>query len=163
MDEVEHGGRQESDKRLELAQDLLREAVFRSRAKQAAAAALAAGSTPPRTGLGGCGLGETAAVELGLSEEGARLFAQLWPTTPGAEALARVRRLSEEWVRQQDAFDRKRNHFLRGFRQVHGADRRRYAAVVTVAFDEGLAAVNAEEDARRRRIARELIGLPTDG
>ncbi len=155
-------GPEAGDRRLELAEEFLREAAFRSRAKQAAGAALAAGGAPPGTTPGGCGLGERAAVELGLSAEGARLFARLWPAGPDADELARTRRVSDEWVRQQDALDRRRNHFLRDFRQAHGADRRIYAAEVAAAFERGLADVNAEETARRRRAARELLGLPLE-
>lgn len=142
--------------RLELAESFLQEAVFRSRERQAAGVELRRGARPA---AGNCGLGEKAAIELDLSPRGRELAAGLWPAGLDAGALERVRARVAEWVVEQDALDRKRNHFLRDFRGKHGFDRTQYAAETLRAFEAGLAQVNAEETQRRREAAGELAGL----
>lgn len=137
------------DDRIGQAEALLTEVVYRSRASQAAGASL--------LGSGSCGLGERAAVELDLSDAGAKLFASIWPATPEGERLARIRAILAAWVERQDALDRKRNHFLRDFRQAHGFDRNAYSSEETAAFEAGLGAVNEEVDRRRREAAEELV------
>ena len=144
--------------RLALAEALLQEAVFRSRAKQAAGLGSATSATSTGPTGAGCGLGARAAVEAELSEEGSRLLARLWPEPPGEAELGRIGTAIAGWVRLQDALDRKRNHFLKDFRGRHGADRRAYPPEVARAFEQGLAEVNGEVDQRRARAARELLG-----
>ncbi len=135
--------------REELAGEFLREAVYRSRAAQAAGVALRASG-----GESGCGLGERAGVVLDLSPRGEELFAQLWPR--GAPPIEALRDALKRWVERQDGLDRKRNHFLKDFRQQHGFDRTRYTPAELRAFEDGLAQINAEEDRLRRAAALEL-------
>lgn len=134
--------------REELAEEFLREAVYRSRAAQAAGVVLRSSG-----GGSGCGLGERAGVVLDLSPRGDELFAQLWPRGTELETL---RDALKRWVERQDALDRKRNHFLKDFRQQHGFDRTRYTPEQLRAFEDGLAQVNGEEDRLRRAAALEL-------
>lgn len=151
--------------RLALAEAFLQEAVFESRAKQAAGTALAAGASAKPTN---CGLGRDAAIELGLSPRGRELFASLFvradatspsrgaPSAAAAE-LARIRDVMTAWIERQDQLDRNRNHFLKAFRQRHGFDRRAYTAEELALYDAGLAAVNAQAERERREHAERLI------
>jgi len=137
--------------RLELAEELLREAVFASRARQAAGAnPLAAPAT--------CGLGERVepALDLLLSPRAGELSDRLFGPEP--RSPERVREVLAEWVERQDALDRKRNHFLKDFRQRHGFDRSAYAPELARAFEEGLERINVQESAERRELARLLLG-----
>ncbi|MBK8177368.1 MAG: hypothetical protein IPK67_00380 [Planctomycetes bacterium] len=140
--------------RLALAVDLLREAVYQSRAKQAAGSSVSLGAA--QGAAGNCGLGTHAAIEQALSPKGRELAARLWPTPLTQEAAQRAEALIETWVVRQDALDRKRNHFLRDFRTANGFDRTRYSPEQLASFETGLAKVNAEEDQRRLEAAREL-------
>ena len=138
----------------------LREAVFQSRARQAAGVALKGGDlNAVADGPANCGLGEKAAVELDLSAEARSLFERLWPSGLETDAMQTVHTVMDAWVRKQDALDRTRNHFLRDFRQEHGFDRRSYAPEVLRAFEAGLEGVNAEVDAALSEHARELVDL----
>jgi hypothetical protein len=74
-------------------------------------------------------------------------------------SLERARQTLAAWVERQDAFDRKRNHFLRDFRNRHGFDRSTYAPEVLAAFDAGLERINAEASAAQRVAAEELQRL----
>lgn len=139
--------------RLRLAEHFLQEAVYRSRERQAAGVELARGAQP---GAGNCGLGERAALDLELSARGRELAARLWPAGLAGPQLEHVRSTLAAWVARQDALDRRRNHFLRDFRQQHGFDRTRYTPEELHAFEGGLAQVNAEEDAHRREAAASL-------
>lgn len=141
--------------RLELAASFLQEAVYRSRGRQAAGVELKRGASPA---AGNCGLGEKAALELDLSARGRELAAELWPAGLEGEHLARVRAELAAWVIAQDALDRKRNHFLRDFRQQHGFDRTQYAPETLRAFEQGLEQVNAEESRQRRAAAERVAG-----
>jgi len=146
---------------LDAARAFLEEAVYRSRARQAASTALAplAGSSDARR----CGLGEKAALELDLGPRGAELFLELWPAgLPDDAALERVRAAMAAWIARQDALDRKRNHFLRDFRGAHGYDRAAYGPAEARAFEEGLAAVNAEVEAGLAAAASLLLGAARD-
>ena len=140
---------------LEAARAFLEEAVYRSRARQAASTALApfAGSSDARR----CGLGEKAALELDLGPRGAELFEELWPAGLPDATLARVRAAMAAWIARQDALDRKRNHFLRDFRGAHGYDRAAYGPAEARAFEQGLAAVNAEVEAGLAAAAAALV------
>jgi len=141
---------------MELAERFLQEAVFRSRERQAVGSELRRGASP---GAGNCGLGEKAAVELDLSARGRELAAQLWPAGLEGARLDALKALVADWIVEQDALDRKRNHFLRDFRGQHGADRTKYGDETLRAFEAGLAKVNAEETERRREVARQLAAL----
>jgi hypothetical protein len=142
----------DSDERIALAQSFLQEAVYRSRALQSAAGALAPSDAPGR-----CGLGEKAAFVLDVTPEGAALFARIWPTEPPADTVERIRGRMNAWVVEQDALDRRRNHFLKAFRQKHGFDRTAYTPTVVAEFDEGLSRINATEDEARRAAGLELL------
>ncbi len=145
---------------METAKAFLTEAVYRSRARQAAGVALQASAAELAPDARRCGLGERAAVELDLSARGAELAARLWPLGLTATDLARVREILAAWVQRQDALDRKRNHFLRDFRGAHGYDRARYAPAELSAFEDGLAAVNAEVERELERAAAALLEAP---
>ena len=138
------------DERIALAEAYLMEAVYKSRERQAHATGLAAGDAP-----GSCGLGERAVVDLNLSERGAELFVKLWPepTEPGVEA---IRDLTARWVRDQDGYDRDRNHFLKAFRKQHGFDRSTYSEETQTAYDAGLSTVNDRVNEELRKAATEL-------
>jgi hypothetical protein len=142
-----------SEERLVLAQAFLREAVYRSRATQAASGVFAA--KPDAQGQ--CGLGEKAALVRELTEEGANLFKRLWPDGMSDAAVEQVRARMNAWVVEQDALDRKRNHFIKAFRQKHGFDRVRWSREQSEEFDFGLATINAGEDDARRRAASALV------
>ncbi|MEM7308678.1 MAG: hypothetical protein AAF682_18490 [Planctomycetota bacterium] len=145
-----------TEERLSLAQAFLQEAVYRSRARQAAGTSLFAGGSAGDAGQ--CGLGEKAAVELDLSERGQELFDSLWPSGLDDAARAGLHEAMRRWVTRQDALDRKRNHFLRDFRQTHGFDRGAYSADETKDFEAGLAAVNTEVASELEAAARTLLG-----
>jgi hypothetical protein len=142
--------------RVELAETVLVEAVYRSRAKQAADHALAGNSAA--TG-GQCGLGTRAEVELELSERGREALASLAPGELDAGRLKELRAGIAEWVQAQDRLDRKRNHFLKDFRRRHGFDRRAYSSEQHSAFEAGLAAINSEVDRERHQRALRLVTL----
>jgi len=142
--------------RIELAERFLQEAVFRSRERQAVGTALRRAASPA---AGNCGLGEKAAIELDLSPRGRELAAQLWPAGLEGERLGALKTLVADWIVEQDALDRKRNHFLRDFRGKHGFDRSKYGDESLHAYETGLSKVNAEETERRREVARDLAGL----
>ncbi len=142
--------------RTDLARELLREAVFQSRAKQAAGTSLARAESDSK--LRNCGLGAKAAIELGLSDKGLELAARLWPVPLHAQATARCEQVIAEWIERQDALDRKRNHFLRDFRAANGFERAKYTAEQLSAFESGLERINADED-RQRTLAGEQLAL----
>jgi hypothetical protein len=142
-----------SDDRHQLAASLLQEAVYQSRARQAAGVAL----EKPGGSPGGCGLGSETAIDLELTPHGEEVFRKLWPREIAPTELVRIEGLLRDWIEQQDAFDRKRNHYLRDFRNAHGFDRRTYTVEVAQEFDAGLARINAEVEERLRRSASELL------
>ena len=146
--------------RLQLAERLLVEVVYASRAKQAASVSLKLASEKDGSSTANCGLGREAAVELGLSEEGRSALEALWPgALPAAEAR-RVRAVLAEWVERCDQLDRDRNHFLKAFRTKHGFDRRAYTPEQLLAYEQGLAEVNGRVDAERQAAARALLEPP---
>jgi hypothetical protein len=136
--------------RLLLAETFLQEAAYRSRETGAASAALG------ESAAAGCGLGAKPALALDLSRRAEELFARLWPAELAGEDLARIRAVMTDWIARQDALDRRRNHFLKEFRQRHGFDRNAYGAEQLRDFDAGLARINAEESQSRRAAARSL-------
>ncbi len=139
-----------SENRLHLAEELLREAVFEARARQTAGAGLL--DSPSN-----CGLGDGPELDIELSHRGKELASELWPRPLTPTELAAIQETTRGWIERQDALDRKRNHFLRDFRQTHGFDRRQYAPEVAQAFEQGLARVNEENEQRLQDAARELL------
>lgn len=139
--------------RLELAEAFLREAVYRSRERQAASVALA----PPKPGGGTCGLGEKAAVDLDLSQRGAEIARALWPQGLDGGELERVRAALADWVVRQDALDRQRNHHFKAVRLKHGFERDAYPDGVRQDFEAGLARINAAESDERRAAAQRVL------
>lgn len=146
-----------SDERIRLAESFLQEAVYQSRARQAAGVGLAGGRPEGPQGSMGCGLGPIA-PDLELTERGEELFQELWPRQLAPTEVARIQQVMRDWVERQDALDRKRNHFLRDFRQTNGFDRRAYTRRQASEFEAGLAAINAEADTRLRETAETLLG-----
>lgn len=140
---------------LELAEAFLREAVYRSRAQQAATNAL----STPSNAIGRCGLGERAEVALDLTERGRELFTQLFGEHADAPRLELVRTVMHEWTVEQDALDRRRNHFLKAFRHEHGFDRTQYSDEQSALFEAGLERVNRDEDRVRREHAERLLQI----
>lgn len=138
--------------RLSRAEELLQEAVYQSRAAQAAGVAL---RQPAAGSVGSCGLGEGAAVVLELSPRGAELYGELFG--PDADR-GRIRDTLREWVELQDALDRDRNHFLKAFRRAHGFDRNAYSSAERAEFERGLEALNTEVTRARRTAAARLLG-----
>ena len=143
-----------SQERLRMAQNFLQEAVYQSRARQASAVEITAGSADSTAG---CGLGSEAAIDLELSPNGEELFHKLWPRTLAPTELARIETIRTDWVERQDALDRKRNHFLRDFRKTHGFDRRAYPEDVAGEFEQGLEKINEEVSDGLRKAAEELL------
>lgn len=141
-------------RRVALAAELLQEAVYRSRGEQAGAALLRA-----RRGdvEGNCGLGEKAAIVLDLTPRAEVVFDALFPAGLAAPQLGEAQRLLAAWVKRQDALDRRRNHFLKDFRQAHGFDRSTYDEATTATFEAGLARINGEAEEERQSAARALL------
>ena len=144
--------------RVRRAEELLQEAVYASRAKQAAGVSLLLAREKDGSAPTNCGLGREAAVELGLSERGRAALESLWPAATGEAEAQRIRAAITRWVERQDQLDRDRNHFLKAFRTRHGFDRRAYTPEQLAAFEQGLAEINARVDAERRVAAEELLG-----
>lgn len=143
---------------LELAEAFLQEAVFRSRAEQAASTALAQLATlKQHDKQRQCGLGTEAAIALDLTPRAAELAQQLWPAGLDAERSRAVRTVLAHWIERQDQLDRERNHFLKAFRQAHGFDRRAYSAAQLAEYEAGLERVNAQTAAERRAAAQQLL------
>lgn len=145
-----------TDDRHRLAANLLQEAVYQSRARQANQVAFSEQALDRPPGAG-CGLGDETAVDLDLTPRGERLLHELWPGPLAPSDLERIRTVMRDWVESQDALDRKRNHFLRDFRQANGFDRRAYSAEQARAFEEGLEHINTEVEERMRRAAEALL------
>ena len=144
---------------LEAAGRLLQEAVYRSRGKQAGVASLAGADLDKEAGPGNCGLGHRAQVDLEQTEEGRAAFRQLFTESPSDATVESLSQLLATWVKRQDGLDRKRNHFLRDFRDQHGYDRREYTAEQRADYGNGLDAVNAEENEGRQAAQLEVLEL----
>ena len=144
-----------TSERRRLAEELLQEAVYRSRGAQAGAGLFTAGD-PFRAD---CGLGAQATVVLDLSPRGEELFRALWPAGLEEPRLRALRRRMSAWIERQDALDRERNHFLKAFRRAHGFDRSTYDAERQAAYRAGLDEVNARVEGERRAAAAELLEL----
>jgi hypothetical protein len=144
--------------RLRLADELLQEVVFASRAKQAAGLSLRLAREKDGSSPTNCGLGREAALELGLSERGQIAFETLWPAPATQDQAQRIRAVLARWVERADQLDRDRNHFLKAFRTKHGFDRRAYGAELAAQLERGLTEVNERVEAERRSAALELLG-----
>ncbi|MEZ5979069.1 MAG: hypothetical protein R3F34_12710 [Planctomycetota bacterium] len=83
----------------------------------------------------------------------------MWPRPLDAGRAAEVRRVVTDWVKRQDALDRKRNHFIKAFRGEHGSDRNAWSADVLAAYDAGIEDVNGENRARLEEAARALADV----
>lgn len=131
-----------------LAAELLLEAVYASRSRQGAANTLGGGDPS-------CGLGAKPELASDLTERGRELLAALWPGGPGDPDG--LRRAMSAWVRRQDAFDRRRNHYLKDFRGEHGFDRSAYSDEVRAAYEAGLEEINAENRSAQTEAAAALL------
>ena len=148
------------DERLRQAESFLQEAVYRSRDAQVGAALLDAAAPDPGPGdVAPCGLGRKATVVLDLSQRARELYGLLWPSDLPETGMESVRQVMADWVRRQDALDRKRNHFLKDYRGTHGSDRSQYTAEQGAAYDSGLETVNAEVNESRGKAARDLLQI----
>lgn len=136
--------------RVELAVAFLQEAVYRSRESQPSGAGFLSGAS-------NCGLGEKPSLQLELGARGQELSLELWPQGLTPTQLEKVRERMAEWVRRQDGLDRKRNHFLKDFRQSHGMDRTRYTPQQSAEFEQGLVRINQEETQLRVAAAESLL------
>ena len=145
-----------SEESLHLAEEFLREAVFRSRERQAIGVSLQP-TRPDGSSPTNCGLGREAEVALDLSARAQGILRELWPTELAQSDLERLRAVMTNWIETQDALDRERNHFMRDFRRQHGFDRARYTTEEVSAFESGLERVNAQESSKRRAEARRLL------
>jgi len=146
-----------NDQRIRLAENFLKEAVYRSRGQQAVHVGLAGGKLDQPSGPANCGLGEKAAVVLDLSPKGEEASQRLWPKGLEPTDLERIQEVMRGWVTHQDSLDRKRNHYLRDFRQEHGFDRQGYTPEDLAKYEKGLARVNREVDDGLRKAAEELL------
>ena len=143
--------------KLQAARNLLQEAVYQARARQAAGVGLSGHQLDQPAPDGGCGMGHAPEEALELSERGGEILRKEWPSPLGPVAVDRVRSVLQDWVQRQDALDRKRNHFLRDFRQSHGFDRRAYSDEEAHAFENGLDRITVEADERLAQAAHELL------
>jgi hypothetical protein len=148
-----------TQERQEMARRFLMEVVYGSRARQAAGAALLGGRLDQASGPGSCGLGERAAIEWNLSERGRELLELLWPSEPEEERWNNARELMRTWIERSDALDRKRNHFLRDFRQQHGVDRAAYSEEQRGAYESGLERINGDVGNELDQAAVRLIDV----
>lgn len=108
-------------------------------------------------GAAPCGLGGKTVVDLQLSPRAEELFRTLWQRELAPTELERVRSVMGAWIEAQDALDRKRNHFLRDFRQTHGFDRTTYTLAQAQDFENGLGKLNNEINQRLAQAAGELL------
>lgn len=128
---------------LEKAKDLFRQVVYRSR-----------GASFPSAKTGLCGLGEKSPVFQGLPSEWAPLIGEIFA---GKNRREDISGLLSSWLTEKDTLDRERNHFLKRFRNEHGSDRRKYTPATAQAFDDGLAEINSQEEARLTEHAQKLL------
>lgn len=146
------------NERCKRAEELLQEAVYASRAQQAAGVSLLSEHDRDGSSSARCGLGRTPAIELGLSERGRAALEALWPGGPSEPRWTEIRAAIARWVERCDQLDRDRNHFLKAFRNKHGFDRRDYTPEQLEAYEQGLETINARVTAERDAAARELLG-----
>ena len=71
--------------------------------------------------------------------------------------MDRIQDVMRGWITLQDSLDRKRNHYLRDFRQEHGFDRQAYTPEELAKYEKGLERTNHEVDDGLRKAAEELL------
>ncbi len=147
-----------NDERIRVAEDFLKEAVYRSRGQQAVHVGLAGGKLDQPSGPANCGLGQKAAVDLDLSPQGEEICKRLWPRGLGPTDLDRIQEVMRGWITHQDSLDRKRNHYLRDFRQEHGFDRQAYAPEELAKYEGGIERIDREVADGLRMAAEEVLG-----
>jgi len=108
-------------------------------------------------GAAPCGLGSKTMVDLNLSDRAVELFRSIWQRDVAPTEMEKIQLVMTSWIEAQDALDRKRNHFLRDFRQTHGFDRTHYTLEQAQAFENGLGKLNNEINVRLSQAAAELI------
>ena len=151
-----------TEDRQHLAECFLREAVFQSRTRQAAGVVLGGSHSSPQKeeqlpGASPCGLGPSTVIDLNLSKRAEELFRSLWQRDLAPTEMEKVQAVMCDWIECQDALDRKRNHFLRDFRQTNGFDRTTYSLQQAQTFEDGLGKVNNEINQRLSLAASELL------
>lgn len=151
-----------SEDRQHLAECFLREAVFQSRTRQAAGVALGGTPVAPKKedqipGAAPCGLGASTVIDLQLSSRAEELFRSIWQREVAPTEMEKIKAVMCHWIESQDALDRKRNHFLRDFRQSNGFDRTTYSLQQAQEFEDGLGKVNHEINVRLAQAAQELL------
>ncbi len=151
-----------SEDRRHLAKCFLREAVFQSRTRQAAGVALGGPISADQEehlvhGASPCGLGAKTVVDLQLSRRAEELFRSIWKRDVAPTELERIKGVMCDWIEVQDALDRKRNHFLRDFRQANGFDRTAYTMEQAQAFENGLGKINNEINLRLSQATDDLL------
>jgi len=151
---------------LDLARKFLQEAVFASRELQhrgqsgIGAGGIGAGGidagAPADTS--GCGLGPKAAVPESFSGKQTELLGQMVQALGVTDPpMDQVEAVTAQWIKVQDGLDRKRNHFLKDFRNLHGFDRKAYAPDVEAEFKAGLEEINRDNNDRLHRQAEALV------
>lgn len=123
----------------------LQESVFAAREAQ---------HSEMTAGAGGCGLGARPVIPETFTAKQAAIMEEMMAAASVApERLVEVAQQSaERWIKIQDGLDRKRNHFLKDFRQGHGFDRRAYPPEIDAQFQSGIDEINQEN---RERLDRE--------
>lgn len=134
--------------RQDMAAELLHEAVIASR-----------GESSPFAGAASCGLGDGPELDFQLTDKARALIEQLWPAGLGASQVGALRDAMERWVERQDGLDRKRNHFMKDFRNTHGYDRSTYGDEQRAEWESGLEAIYGDATARREADAQELLAV----
>lgn len=121
-----------------LAHKFLEESVFAAREAQHGGG--------PTVEAGGCGLGARPVIPASFNKKQADLMEEMIGVSGGdAEiVVAAAVQHAEQWIKLQDGLDRKRNHFLKDFRNAHGFDRKQYPPDVEARFKQGIDAVNQE-------------------
>jgi hypothetical protein len=138
-----------SDTLKDLAQKFLQEAVFASREQS---------HKVPVGDAAGCGLGQRPAIPDSFSQKQAELLERMMEVGKAPD-FAALQDVAEGWIKLQDGLDRKRNHFLKDFRNQHGFNRREYPPDVDAEFAAGVAAVNEENRARLEAHADQVVAL----
>jgi hypothetical protein len=130
---------------LDKAREFLEASVYASREAQ-----------PPAEDEAPCGLGEGPALPVQFNARQRELLSFLAAAADDAR-LSVVADVSHRWIRLQDGLDRKRNHFLKAFRNEHGFARSAYSPEVLEQYQAGLDAINQENDERLDDAARQVL------
>ncbi len=133
--------------RLDRARDFLEESVFASRDLSH--------RVPAESG-GQCGLGGGPALPIGFSPRQEAALQAFAPRLTDAQRQAAAEHAGR-WVRLQDGLDRRRNHFLRDFRDKHGYTRSEYSPEVLAEYQAGLDTINHDNDQKLADAAQALL------